>query len=144
MKHGSNPENIENISSIYRMKKTIGIILFLFVLLADLMFVYLQEPELRTITKPLLIPVLMISFLSQTNTVATGLKSWIVFALFFSWVGDILLLFEDKEPIFFLLGLSAFFLAQVGYIIFFHNIRMREYIRGNALLLLVVVLLVVY
>ena len=49
-------------------------------------------------------------------------------------------MFEENNSIFFLLGLSAFLLAQVSYIIFFHGIRMREYIRGNALLLLPVVL----
>jgi uncharacterized membrane protein YhhN len=49
------------------------------------------------------------------------------------------LMFEQTNSIFFLLGLSAFFIAQVFYIVFFHNIRMREYIRGNALLLLVVI-----
>jgi len=48
-------------------------------------------------------------------------------------------LFEEKNSLFFLMGLSAFFIAQVFYIIFFHNIRMREYIRGNALFLLLVI-----
>ncbi len=48
-------------------------------------------------------------------------------------------MFEEKKSIFFLLGLSAFLVAQVFYIIFFHNIRMREYIRGNALFLLLVI-----
>jgi uncharacterized membrane protein YhhN len=56
-------------------------------------------------------------------------------------------MFEEKRSLspgeagtFFLLGLSAFFIAQVFYIVFFHNIRMREYIRGNALFLLIVVI----
>ena len=48
-------------------------------------------------------------------------------------------MFEERKSIFFLLGLSAFLIAQVFYIIFFHNIRMREYIRGNALFLLLVI-----
>jgi uncharacterized membrane protein YhhN len=47
-------------------------------------------------------------------------------------------MFEQQRPVFFLLGLSAFLLAQVCYIFFFHGIRMREYIRGNELLLLLV------
>ncbi len=121
------------------MKKTIWIIIFLFILLADLTAVYLDNEILRTITKPLLIPVLAIYLLTQTKSVNSGLKAWIILALFFSWAGDILLMFEERKSIFSLLGLSAFLIAQVFYIIFFHNIRMKEYIRGNALLLLLVI-----
>ena len=122
------------------MKKTIWIILFLLVLLIDLVAVYSNNESLRFITKPLLMPLLAIYLLLQTSSVTSALKVWIFLALFFSWVGDILLLFEEREPNFFLFGLSAFFVAQVFYIVFFHNIRMKEYIRGNALLLLLVII----
>lgn len=108
-------------------------------LLIDLVAVYSNNESLRFITKPLLMPLLAIYLLLQTSSVTSALKVWIFLALFFSWLGDILLLFEEREPNFFLFGLSAFFVAQVFYIVFFHNIRMREYIRGNALLLLLVI-----
>ncbi len=121
------------------MKKTIWILLFLFVLLVNLIAVYLNNGTLRFISKPLLMPLLTIYLLVRTRSANTNLKTWIILALFFSWVGDILLMFEEKKSIFFLLGLSAFLVAQVFYIIFFHNIRMREYIRGNALFLLLVI-----
>jgi uncharacterized membrane protein YhhN len=121
------------------MKKTIWIIIFLLILLADLIAVYSDNENLRTITKPLLMPMLTIYFLAQTKFTSSNLKAWIFFALFFSWAGDVLLIFEERNSVFFLLGLSAFFIAQVCYIIFFHNIRMREYIRGNALLLLLAI-----
>jgi uncharacterized membrane protein YhhN len=122
------------------MKRTTWIVLFILILLADLAAVYLDNEILRRSTKPLLMPLLIIYFLEQTKIFISGLKPWIVLALFFSWVGDILLMFEERKPIFFLLGLSAFFIAQVFYIIFFHNIRMKEYIRGNALFLLIVII----
>jgi uncharacterized membrane protein YhhN len=121
------------------MKKTIWIILFALVLLTDLVAVYLNNESLRLITKPLLVPLLAIYLLLQTNPAKSSLKVWVFLALFFSWVGDLMLLFEDRGPNFFLLGLSAFLIARVFYIVFFHNIRMREYIRGNALLLLLVI-----
>ena len=121
------------------MKKTIWIILFLLMLLIDLVAVYLNNEPLQFITKPLLMPLLAIYLLLQTSSATSGLKAWIFLALFFSWVGDMLLLFDERGPNFFLFGLSAFLVAQVFYIIFFHNIRMREYIRGNALLLLLVI-----
>lgn len=121
------------------MKKTIWIVLFAFVLLIDLVAVYSNNESLRFITKPLLMPLLAIYLLLETKTKNSNLKVWIFLALFFSWAGDIFLLFEEEGPNFFLLGLSAFLIAQVFYIVFFHNIRMREYIRGNALLLLFVI-----
>jgi len=121
------------------MRKTIWIIVFLLVLLIDLVGVYSNNEALRFITKPLLMPLLAIYLLLRTSSVTSALKVWVFLALFFSWVGDILLLFEERRPNFFLFGLSAFFVAQVFYIVFFHNIRMREYIRGNALLLLLVI-----
>src|SRR4030095_8008877 len=121
------------------MKKKIWIILFSLVLLIDLAAIYSNNESLRFITKPLLVPLLAIYLLLETNTANSNLKAWIFLALFFSWVGDILLLFEGSGSNFFLLGLSAFLVAQVFYIVFFHNIRMREYIRGNALLLLLVI-----
>jgi len=121
------------------MKKTIWIILFALVLLIDLVAVYSNNESLRFTTKPLLMPLLVIYLLLKTKTKNSTLKVWIFLALFFSWAGDIFLLFEEERPNFFLFGLSAFFIAQVFYIVFFHNIRMREYIRGNALLLLLVI-----
>lgn len=122
------------------MKKTICIALFLLVLLVDLVAVYSNNEPLRFVTKPLLMPLLAVYLFLQTNTTSSSLKVWVFLALFFSWAGDVFLLFENKGQNFFLFGLSAFFIAQVFYIVFFHNIRMREYIRGNALLLLLVIL----
>lgn len=121
------------------MKKITWIILFLIILIINLVAVYSNYETLRFISKLLLVPVLALCLINQTASFNSNLKPWVLIALFFSWVGDILLMFEEKSSIFFLLGLGAFFIAQVFYIIFFHGIRMREYIRGNALLLLLVV-----
>lgn len=121
------------------MTKSPWIILFVLALLANLFAIYFSNELLRIISKSLLMPLLLIYFFTQTVNAVSPLKAWIILALIFSWLGDILLLFEVRNPIFFLLGLSAFFVAQVFYIVFFHNIRMKEYIRGNALLLLGVI-----
>ena len=51
-----------------------------------------------------------------------------------------MLIFQGKDSLFFLLGLSAFLLAHVFYIVFFHNIRLREVIKSNPWLLLIVVI----
>src|SRR5215831_3786940 len=105
------------------MKKTTWIILFLIILFVNLIAVYSKYETLEFISKLLLVPVLAAYLISQTASFNSNLKPWLLIALFFSWVGDILLMFEEKKSIFFLLGLGAFFIAQVFYIIFFHGIR---------------------
>lgn len=121
------------------MRKNFWIILFLIILAADLTAVFFNKESLRYFTKPLIVISLIIYFISQTSFVQSGLKKWILLALAFSLGGDIFLLFEAKDPIFFLLGLASFLIAHIFYIVFFHLIRIRENIAGNFLLLLVVV-----
>jgi uncharacterized membrane protein YhhN len=46
-----------------------------------------------------------------------GPKRWLVIlAFFFSWAGDLLLMFGSKSEIFFFAGVGGFFLSQVTYI----------------------------
>lgn len=118
------------------MKPSIWLYLFLAVFLTDLVAVALEQPELRYATKPLLMVTLYLTFLQGTKGSKSSLGKWMTGALFFSWLGDILLMFDAQNPIFFLLGLSSFLLAHVFYIILFGNIRNRESIRNNYLLLL--------
>jgi len=120
------------------MKKQYWLIAFLLVLAADIIGIQINNEILQYISKPLIIPVLIGYFLSQTGIVASSLKRWIIAALFFSWSGDVLLMFQPKDEIFFLLGLSSFLLAHIFYIIFFHHVRVREGIKSNPWLLLVV------
>jgi uncharacterized membrane protein YhhN len=122
------------------MKKTYWIILFTIILVAELIGIQLKNETIQFIFKPLLMIVVGGYFLLQTNLIKSLLKGWIIAALFFSWSGDILLMFQVTKAIFFLLGLSAFLIAHVCYIIFFHGVRVRENIRSNALLLLIVVI----
>jgi len=122
------------------MKKTYWIILFTIILAAELTGIQLKNETIQFIFKPLLMIAGGGYFLSQTNYITSSLKGWIIVALFFSWLGDILLMFQAKKEIFFLLGLSAFLLAHVSYIIFFHAVRVMENIKSNILLLLIVVI----
>jgi uncharacterized membrane protein YhhN len=121
------------------MKKTYWIFLFGLVLCANITGIQLQNEMIGYISKPLLMIVLIAYFISQTRTIPSGLHPWVLAALFFSWVGDILLMFQPKNELFFILGLSAFLLAHIFYIIFFHKIRLQEGIRSNAWFLLIVV-----
>ena len=49
-------------------------------------------------------------------------------------------MFEGENEIFFLLGLSSFLIAHIFYIIFFHKVRVKENVKGNPWLLVLVVI----
>jgi uncharacterized membrane protein YhhN len=120
------------------LRKQNWIILFAIVLIANISGGLLKHQWLDYISKPLIVVSIAAYFLSQTPYSSTSLKKWILFALFFSWVGDILLMFQVANQLFFLLGLSSFLLAHIFYIIFFQTIRAREKIRPKVWLLLIV------
>ena len=122
------------------MKKQSWILLFAVVLIANIAGGLLKNHLIDYVSKPLIVPSLAGYFLSQTGKTLSPLKKWLVLALFFSWAGDILLMFQPKSSFFFLPGLSAFLIAHISYIIFFHQVRIKENVKGNAWLLLIVVI----
>jgi uncharacterized membrane protein YhhN len=122
------------------MKKNYWILLFSLILAINLYGIYSTNELLQYTSKPLLLITLGIYFLLQTRIWKNDLKKWIVAALCFSWVGDLLLMFQPKDELFFLLGLSAFLIAHIFYIIYFHTIRIKESIKSSWLLLLMVVI----
>ena len=113
------------------MKKQTWLILFAVILTIHLAGIALKNQLLEYISKPMLVASLALYFLAQTNEIVSGIKKWILLALIFSWAGDVLLLFQPKGSIFFLLGLSAFLLAHIFYILFFHQVRVKEKIKNN-------------
>lgn len=70
-------------------------------------------------------------------------RTYLVLALIFSWLGDVLLLFVEQNQLYFLLGLGAFFMAHVFYIVLFRCIISSDFNAKptNIVLLLIAVLL---
>jgi uncharacterized membrane protein YhhN len=73
------------------------------------------------IAKPLLIPGLILLLKMSKTTVPR--KSLLLTGLVFSWLGDMFLLFEDKNALFFIFGLASFLTTHIFYIIYFLKIR---------------------
>jgi len=122
------------------MKKNPWLIIFLLSLAVNIAGAVIPHYWLQNISKPLLMPLLALYFISELKGFRTDIMKWILLALFFSWGGDVLLMFQEKQSIFFLLGLSSFLLAHIFYIGFFHKLRVQERIKGNPWLLVVVVI----
>jgi uncharacterized membrane protein YhhN len=117
---------------------TLALLLFGAALAADLVFTATGLGSLRYISKPLILLALTAYFLFSVRDVSSPLKWWVAAALMLSWLGDVLLLFEERSPMFFILGLSAFLLAHVGYAAFFNLLRKAGKLALNPLFLVFV------
>jgi uncharacterized membrane protein YhhN len=76
---------------------------------------------LHYVAKPLLIPALLV-LLFFTKSSVPG-KYLLLTGLFFSWMGDVFLLFENRNELFFIVGLASFLTTHFFYIIYFLRIR---------------------
>lgn len=98
--------------------KKVALILFLVIGISNLIAVTFNIALVNFITKPLLIPALTIYYLA-----ATLQKSYLFLAaLFFCWLGDVLLMLQ-RDEIFFIAGLIAFLTGHMLYIICYRNFR---------------------
>ena len=122
------------------MKKEIWLFIFIIALSADIGCILSHQNSLRLFTKPLIVVTLLIYFISKTATVPSKLRSFIIAALVLSLLGDILLLFESNDPVFFITGLIAFLLAHISYIIAFNYLRVKENIRFKIFYIIPVVI----
>ncbi len=88
--------------------------------LIELISEYMREsfPLLHTISKPLLMPVLLLFFRASWRGSLTEKPAVIMqLALVFSFLGDVFLMLSGEK--WFILGLGSFLLAQLGYAILF-------------------------
>lgn len=98
--------------------------LFFLVLTSELFLICTNWTALRFVSKPLLMATLLAWFIAATPK---GQGRWvIILALILSWLGDVFLMLEDKNPNFFIAGLSSFLLAHLTYIFFFWQIRKQN------------------
>ncbi|WP_339925370.1 lysoplasmalogenase [uncultured Cyclobacterium sp.] len=99
-----------------RKQEILWLYLFLFAALADIAMIVNAESSYRYFTKPVIMIALLLYFLQITKLINGSLLRITVSAgLFFSFLGDVLLLDESL----FLFGLGAFFMTHICYIVAF-------------------------
>jgi uncharacterized membrane protein YhhN len=113
-------------------------LLFAVAAAADLWMSYTHSSG-RYFTKPLLMPLLMLGYFLETRPVNLFSRI-ILLALFFSWMGDVFLLFEQAMPVFFIAGLVSFLTAHLLYIAYFARIPSNavSFLRKRPVMLLAV------
>ena len=72
-------------------------------------------------TKPALMITLILYFLSAVKGTNFKDKTHFISAIIFALLGDTFLMFQRQNSLFFMLGLGAFLLMQIGYSLFFNR-----------------------
>ena len=98
-----------------RQKQRLFFFLFSIVSLIEILHILIGKEDLRIFTKPLIIPLLGLTYYFSLDKKPSMWKDAVLLALLFSWFGDILL---QKESMF-VPGLICFLTAHIFYIYFF-------------------------
>ena len=81
-----------------------------------LILLFIGQDEIAWYLKPILLPFLILETYSSENFKT---KNLLLSALFFSWIGDIILMFVDKGELYFIFGLVSFLIAHIIFILLF-------------------------
>lgn len=90
--------------------------LFLLVSAGEIVSTIIEIPLLHFVCKPALLPLLGLYYITTIREQQSTLSIAVVLAIAFSWAGDVLLMFQQKGELFFMLGLVSFLSAHVFYI----------------------------
>ncbi|MBC8884467.1 lysoplasmalogenase [Flavobacterium piscinae] len=91
---------------------------FAVIAICYLILLITNKEEMAWWLKPLLVPFL-ISIVAISDKFKT--QKILLLALFFSWIGDVLLMFTNKNVLFFISGLIVFLIAHLAFIFLFNK-----------------------
>ena len=106
-----------------------------------LLFIMLGQTDIAWFMKPFLIPFLMLAVWFAPNFVS---RKFLISALLFSWIGDIVLLFTDRAEIYFIIGLVSFLVSHLVYILLFTKQIKRENTKTTAVFWIGVTAIIIY
>ncbi len=125
------------------VKNRISAIIFLIVAVANLTSHILDIDWLTMVSKPILMISLAYYLIQSVPNNIRGKAFYITLvALFFSWLGDIFLMFSGDGVTYFMLGIGAFLLAQISYTIDFQFLK-ENYSKGFQFLWIICALIVI-
>ncbi|MCF8257497.1 MAG: lysoplasmalogenase [Flavobacteriales bacterium] len=83
--------------------------------LCHLLILYFELGTLHLIVKPMFMPILMFMLYRGAQDRKSSFFMLMQFGLLLSWFGDIALMLDRDNPLYFIAGLSFFLLAHLGY-----------------------------
>ena len=102
------------------VSKILGILLIL-VSTGEILSQAFELAMLHLLSKPLILIIISVWFYLETKSKYDGFAKIMQVGFLFAWLGDVLLMFVEKDPIFFMLGLAAFLTTHILYIIAFNK-----------------------
>ncbi len=108
--------------------KKLTLYLFILVSVIELISVSFEMEQVNRIAKPLIMITLAAYYIVSTHS----RSSLFLTAMAFCWLGDILLMFQAKQALFFIAGLVSFLIGHVLYIFCYRAMRNEK--STNALL----------
>lgn len=102
------------------------LILFFIVSIGELVAVTMNEERFHWVFKPLIMVVLG-AYYYMHSTQTTYLTKMVMAAIVFSWIGDVSLMFQNKNELYFMVGLGAFLVAHICYVMaYFQHTEKKE------------------
>ncbi|MDI9256716.1 lysoplasmalogenase [Flavobacterium sedimenticola] len=112
------------------MRKSNGILkIFIAFCLGYLLVIALRLEDIAMYLKPLLLPFLLYTVYIHK---IFETKKLLLTALFFSWLGDCVLLFSDQGDLYFIIGLVLFLIAHFFYILLFTKQKSQPLLRNKS------------
>jgi uncharacterized membrane protein YhhN len=102
--------------------------LFLLVSAGEITSTLIDWPQLHIVCKPLLMVTLGLYYWAETRNKQAEISLSVLVAIVFSGAGDVLLMFQESDQIFFMLGLAAFLTAHVFYIFAY---KQHQYVEAD-------------
>jgi uncharacterized membrane protein YhhN len=123
------------------MKSTSLLISYIGISVMYLIILSVGHDDIAWFIKPLLLPFLIVAvyFAPSFST-----KKFLITALLFSWIGDIILLFGDRAEIYFIGGLISFLISHVIYIVLFSKQMKKSRESSKALFWVGVTTIIMY
>ena len=100
------------------MKNTLLLKSYIALSVIYLLIILLGHDDIAWYIKPFLIPFLLLGVYFHSDFHS---KKVLLTALTFSWFGDIILLFSDRDEMYFIIGFIAFLLSHIAYILLFNK-----------------------
>jgi uncharacterized membrane protein YhhN len=100
------------------MKNTLLLKSYIALSVIYLLIILLGHDDIAWYIKPFLIPFLLLGVYFHRDFPS---KKVLLTALTFSWFGDIILLFSDRDEMYFIIGFIAFLLSHIAYILLFNK-----------------------
>ncbi|WP_298894248.1 lysoplasmalogenase [uncultured Psychroserpens sp.] len=109
--------------TLSKSEKTFSLI-FAFIVIAELITAASQAYiKWHYLFKPAIVISLLVFFWKKSKTLHTKLRLFVALALVCSLIGDVLLMFVELSPNYFLFGLVSFLMAHIMYVIVFLHHR---------------------